>query len=79
VSELLTRPCHAQGECPRCYTGLETRDEELWLHPALPPELGRVRFQMTYRRHGIAVDLTPTTLALQLRSRAAAPVQVRVE
>jgi trehalose/maltose hydrolase-like predicted phosphorylase len=43
----------------RCYTGLETRDEELWLYPALPPELGRVRFKMTYRRHGIAFDLTP--------------------
>ena len=63
----------------RCYTGLETRDEELWLHPALPPELGRVRFQMTYRRHGIEVDLTPATLTLKLRPRAAAPIQVRVE
>jgi hypothetical protein len=34
---------------------------------------------MTYRRHGIAVDLTPATLTLKLRPRAAAPIQVRVE
>ena len=38
----------------RCYTGLETRDGKLWLHPALPTELGQVRFQISYRNHGIS-------------------------
>ncbi len=28
----------------RCYTGLETRDGLLWLHPTLPPELGHAEF-----------------------------------
>ena len=29
----------------RCYTGLETREGKLLLHPALPTELGQVRFR----------------------------------
>ena len=63
----------------RCYTGLETRDGALWLHPALPPELGRVHFEIGYRGHGISVDLTLSTLTLHLQPRAAAPIQVHVE
>ena len=63
----------------RCYPGLETRDGALWLHPALPLELGRVRFEVGYRGHGISVDLTPSRLTLHLQPRAAAPIQVHVE
>ncbi len=44
----------------RCYTGLETRDGTLWLHPALPLELGRVRFEIGYRSHNIELNLTPS-------------------
>jgi trehalose/maltose hydrolase-like predicted phosphorylase len=29
----------------RCYTGLETWEGKLWLHPAHPTELGQVRFR----------------------------------
>ncbi len=63
----------------RCYTGLETRDGALWLHPALPLELGRVRFEIGYRGHGISLDLTPSRLTLHLQPRAAGPIQVHVE
>lgn len=63
----------------RCYTGLETRDGMLWLHPTLPPELGRLRFQMTYRQHSIELNLTPTALVLRLQARAVPPIQVRVD
>ena len=63
----------------RCYTGLETRDGALWLHPALPLELRRVRFEICYRGHGISVDLTPSTLTLHLQPRTAAPIQVHIE
>jgi trehalose/maltose hydrolase-like predicted phosphorylase len=63
----------------RCYTGLETREGRLWLHPALPTELGQVRFQISYRNHGILVDLTPTTMVLHLQARAVPPIQVCVD
>ncbi len=62
----------------RCYTGLETRDGALWLNPALPVELGRVRFEIGYRGHWIALDLTPSRLTLHLKPRIAAPIQVHV-
>ena len=55
----------------RCYTGLETRDDVLRLHPILPPELGRVQFQLTFRGHGILTKLTPSSLTLRLQTRAA--------
>ena len=63
----------------RCYTGLETREGKLWLHPALPTELGQVRFQISYRNHGILVDLTPTAMVLQLQARAVPPIRVCVD
>jgi trehalose/maltose hydrolase-like predicted phosphorylase len=63
----------------RCYTGLETRDGALWLHPALPPELERVRFDIGYRGHGISLELTRSTLTLHLQPREVAPIQVHVE
>ena len=63
----------------RCYTGLETREGKLWLHPALPTELGQVRFQISYRNHGILVDLTPSTMVLQLQARAVPPIRVCVD
>jgi trehalose/maltose hydrolase-like predicted phosphorylase len=63
----------------RCYTGLETRDDVLMLHPILPPELERVQFRLNYRGHGIAIELTPSTLELRLQTHAVAPIQVQVD
>ena len=63
----------------RCYTGLETREGMLGLHPALPAELGQVRFQISYRNHGILVDLAPTTMVLHLQARAVPPIRVCVD
>ncbi|HSU35453.1 MAG TPA: HAD-IA family hydrolase [Propionibacteriaceae bacterium] len=63
----------------RCYTGLETRDDVLMLHPTLPPELDRVEFQLNYRGHGISTELTPSTLVLQLQTRAVPPIHVQVD
>jgi len=41
----------------RCYAGLEVRDEALWLHPLLPPELTRLRFGVLFRGNDITVDV----------------------
>ena len=41
----------------RCYAGLEVRDEALWLHPLLPPELARLHFNVVFRGNDITVDV----------------------
>jgi Glycosyl hydrolase family 65, N-terminal domain/Glycosyl hydrolase family 65, C-terminal domain len=35
----------------RCYTGLETRQDVLWLNPSLPQELDGLDFEVRYRGH----------------------------
>jgi trehalose/maltose hydrolase-like predicted phosphorylase len=63
----------------RCYSGLETRDGVLWVHPTLPPELARSEFRIAYRDHSIRVELTADAVGLQLEPGAAAPIQVWVD
>jgi trehalose/maltose hydrolase-like predicted phosphorylase len=63
----------------RCYTGLETRDGQLWLHQTLPPELGQLRFHISFRNHSLLVDLTPSTMVLESQPRSVPPIRVRVD
>jgi beta-phosphoglucomutase family hydrolase len=63
----------------RCYTGLEFRDNKLWLHPVLPAELTEVAFTINYREQPIRLELTTTKLRLRLHSGGATPITVRVE
>jgi len=63
----------------RCFAGLETRDNLLWLHPVLPPELTRATFVVTYRGQQVRVELTPRLARLRLRMCAADPINVCVE
>jgi trehalose/maltose hydrolase-like predicted phosphorylase len=63
----------------RCYTGLEIRDDMLWLHPVLPPELTKVVFAINYREQPIRLELTASNLRLQLSPGGATPIKVRIE
>jgi trehalose/maltose hydrolase-like predicted phosphorylase len=63
----------------RCYTGLEVRDDMLWLHPAIPPQLPRVSFSISYRDQPIQVEVTPAGLRLYLAPGPAEPVRVSVD
>lgn len=63
----------------RCYAGVETRQNTLWLHPALPTELHAVSFQLSYRGQPIGITLTHERARLQLHPCSANPVRVRVE
>ena len=63
----------------RCYTGLETRQDVLWLNPSLPEELDGLDFDVRYRGHwGINLHLTPTMLRVRLAASDAAPIRVGV-
>ncbi|MER7769570.1 glycosyl hydrolase family 65 protein [Kitasatospora sp. NPDC096140] len=63
----------------RCYTGLEVREDALWLDPHLPSALGRLELDLRYRGHwglGIAVDRR--TVTVRLRADRQEPVRVRL-
>ncbi|WP_442211649.1 HAD-IA family hydrolase [Specibacter sp. RAF43] len=63
----------------RCYGGVETRQDELLIHPRLPAELPRVVFQLSYRGQPIDVELTHSAAVLRLHPGTMAPIHVRVE
>jgi trehalose/maltose hydrolase-like predicted phosphorylase len=63
----------------RCYTGLETREDVLWLNPSLPEELDGLDFDVRYRGHwGINLHLTPQLLRVRVADSDAAPIRVGV-
>lgn len=62
----------------RCYTGMEVRDEALWLHPLLPDELAGLRFNVLFRGSDIVVDLQGNRLRLEAAEGRADPVTVMV-
>src|SRR5215217_3456311 len=63
----------------RCYTGLETREDVLWLNPSLPGELDGLDFQVRYLGHwDINLHLTRSRLRVQVPASGAAPVRVAV-
>jgi trehalose/maltose hydrolase-like predicted phosphorylase len=41
----------------RCYTGLELREDVLWLNPRLPDALRRLRLFVRYRGHSLGLDI----------------------
>jgi alpha,alpha-trehalase len=51
----------------RCYTGIEVRDDVLWLNPCLPEQLNEVRFRIRYRGHwlGLHVNHERLTIAFE--------------
>ncbi len=41
----------------RCYTGIEIRDDVLWLNPVLPEPLRRLRLRIRHRQHWLNVEV----------------------
>ena len=48
----------------RCHTGLDIRDEVLWLNPCLPKELSVVRLRLRYRGHWLSLWLSDEKLTV---------------
>lgn len=63
----------------RCYGGVETRADALWLHPLLPDELPEVTFRMRYRNQPILVHINHEHVTLNLSEGSAEPIDVNVE
>ena len=63
----------------RCYTGIETHDDVLWLNPGLPAELTELCFRFRYR--GQPLDAVITHDRVELRAEPGsrvAPISVAV-
>ena len=48
----------------RCYTGLEVRDDILWLNPALPSDIECLRFRIRYRSHTLTLQIENSHLEI---------------
>jgi alpha,alpha-trehalase len=63
----------------RAYTGIETREEVLWLSPSLPEGLTRLQFRIRFRRHwGLAIELTRDRIRVKTRPAYVYPMRVGI-
>ena len=61
----------------RCYSGIETREDVLRIDPVIPPELGRLAFDIRYRGHLVMLDLTPELARVRVDPDEGAPISVQ--
>jgi alpha,alpha-trehalase len=60
----------------RCYTGIVTRDDVLWLNPRLPKEMIRLAFQIQYRHQVVQLEITRKTTIVSTGFSSAEPVKI---
>ncbi|MFC1937890.1 trehalose-phosphatase [Chloroflexota bacterium] len=60
----------------RCYTGLETRGDVLWLNPCLPDDLKEVKFDVRYRQQWINLWFVRDRMKITARRYDAAPIKI---
>jgi trehalose/maltose hydrolase-like predicted phosphorylase len=64
----------------RAYTGIETREEVLWLDPRLPEGLKALRFSVRFRRHwGIEIEVTPERVRVRTRPAQVYPMRLGIK
>jgi alpha,alpha-trehalase len=51
----------------RCYTGIEMRNDVLWLNPSLPDGVDRLSFSVRYRGHWLELHITHRELRVRFR------------
>jgi trehalose/maltose hydrolase-like predicted phosphorylase len=52
----------------RCYTGMEVRDDVLWLNPALPDVMSHLELRLRYRGHWFSLRLERSEVTVSLES-----------
>lgn len=63
----------------RAFTGLETRDEVLWLEPRIPAELSRLDIRLRYRRHwGLEIEITRDRIKVSARPADTYPIRIGI-
>lgn len=62
----------------RCYTGIEIRDQHLWLNPTLPDELQCLHARIRFRGQSLAIDITHDRVRVRAVSPQTEAVRLRV-
>ena len=62
----------------RCYTGLEVRDDVLWLNPQLPTGLRRLAFTILYRGQLVGLEFAGEGVTVTSQTSKAAPISVGI-
>ena len=63
----------------RCYTGLEARDDILYLNPLLPKELQEINLKLHYRKQWLNIDIYPNRVIVQAQTSNAKPITMDVK
>lgn len=62
----------------RCYTGLEIREDALWINPRLPEKLKELKFRIRYRSHWISFRINHKKVRIDFDKGWANPVEIKV-
>lgn len=60
----------------RCYAGIVTRDDVLWLEPQLPDALTRLSFSLRYRGQALTFVITQKEMKISARHSSAQPIKI---
>lgn len=60
----------------RCYTGLDARDDVLWINPSLPDDLNNIHIHIRFRSYWISINIMKTKLILELDRSPAKPIHI---
>jgi alpha,alpha-trehalase len=60
----------------RCYMGLVTRKDILWLSPQLPDALTRLSFTLHYRGQALAFEITHDFMKITAKQSSAQPIKI---
>lgn len=63
----------------RCYTGIVTKDDVLWINPCLPDALTRLSFCLQYRQQTVNLEITKKKLTVVTADGAAPTIKVGFE
>jgi alpha,alpha-trehalase len=63
----------------RCYTGLELRQDVLFLNPAIPAEVGSIEFDIRYRGYLLHLKFTTDMVRVHLDLAEGAPINVDIK
>ncbi|QSB16799.1 glycoside hydrolase family 65 protein [Natronosporangium hydrolyticum] len=61
----------------RCFAGVETRGDTLWLNPYWPPQLGTLEFDIQYREHPLRLRITGETIRVAAGPGRRPPIRLR--
>ncbi len=63
----------------RCYTGLEIRDDVLYINPRLPREIREIKIHIRYRSHWIKLTINHKKVRIDFEQGWADPVEINVQ